>query len=355
VQNPNPFPATFTLEVDTQILTNTTAIPLTNAIAYTNTITNAPQFYSFAVPANAILACFEIINPASELDLYARHALPLPSSTMFDYKTSYQGTNDEAIVVTTNSFDLLGFQVTTNSAPVPLTPGTWYLAVYNFNTPSANTYQVVATWITNGGITIIPLTNFLSGAYTTNGLTGGTATPGPALTNFYSYTVTNPAATAVQFVVSNMSGNVDLLARNGALPTPQQMTDGSFNPGTTPEQITIVTNAALSTLTNTTWYLGVPNNTAQTVSFLITATTLTNAQPFTIPAIVLTGMSVGAGGFTLTWASAPGVTYEVDMSSDLIHWTKAAVIATDGYIDTYTDPTPVTQQTARFYQVFRPQ
>jgi hypothetical protein len=214
-------------------------------------------------------------------------------------------------------------------------------------------YQVVATYITNGAITIVPLTNFANGAWETS----GTAAPGPALTNFYSYTVasTNTAATAVQFVVSNMSGNVDLLARNGALPTPQQMTDGSFNPGTTPEQITIVTNAALSTLTNTTWYLGVPNNTAQTVGFLITATTLTNAQPFTIPAIVLTGMSVGAGGFTLTWASAPGVTYEVDMSSDLIHWTKAAVIATDGYIDTYTDPTPVTQQTARFYQVFRTQ
>ena len=80
VQNTNNAPATFALEVDTQVLTNTTAIALTNAIAYTNTIAAAPQYYSFAVPSNAVLASFEIINPAGELDLYARHALPLPSS-----------------------------------------------------------------------------------------------------------------------------------------------------------------------------------------------------------------------------------------------------------------------------------
>ena len=228
VQNANAFPVTFTVEVGTAVLTNTTAIALTNAIAYTNTITNAPQYYSFDVPTNAVLACFEIINSPSELDLYARHALPLPSSTTFDYQAPYQGTNDEAIVVATNSTNLLGVPITTNSVPVPLTPGTWYLAVYNANTNNTVPYRVVATYITNGGITIVPLTNFANGAWETN----GTAGPGPALTNFYSYTVTNPAATAVQFVVSNMvSGNVDLIARNGYLPTPQQMTDGSFNRG----------------------------------------------------------------------------------------------------------------------------
>jgi len=347
VQNPNSAPAAFALEVDTQVLTNITAIPLTNAIAYTNTIAAAPQFYSFDVPTNAILASFAIINPTNEVDLYARHALPLPSDTMFDYQTSYAGTNDEAIVVTTN-FSILGVPVGTNSAPVPLTPGTWYLAVYNVNTNSTNTYRVVASYILNGGLTIIPLTNFTNGAYATNGTIG----PGPDLTTFYSYTVTNPAATAVQFVVSNMTGNVDLIARHGALPTPQQMTDGSFNAGTTPELITVATNALLPSLTNTTWYLGVPNNTAANVSFLITATILTNAPPpFTYPALVVRGMSLGANGFTLTWYAVPGTPYEVDMSSDLIHWTNAATVTPGGAIGAYNDPTPVSQTAARFYQV----
>jgi subtilisin-like proprotein convertase family protein len=357
VQNSNGYPVTFTLEVDTQILTNTTAIPLTNTIVYTNTITNAPQYYSFVVPSNAVLASFEIINPVSELDLYARHALPLPGSTMFDYEASYQGTNDEAIVVATNSFNLLGAPITTNSAPVPLTPGTWYLAVYNPNPNATVVYEVVATYITNGAITITPLTNFANGAFTTNGITGGTAAPGPDLTNFYSYTVavTNTTATAVQFVVSNMTGNVDLIVRNGSLPTPQQMTDGSFNAGTTPQQITIVTNALLPSLAGTTWYLGVPNNTAQTVGFFISATTLTNQQRYTIPAIVLGGLNAGAGGFTFTWTAAPGGQYEVQVSGDLIHWTQAADVTTDGYIGVYTDPAPVGQQCARFYQVIRTQ
>jgi hypothetical protein len=366
VQNTNNIAATFTIEVDTQIITNTTAIPLTNASVYTNTITNAPQFYSFDVPTNAILAAFEIINPTNELDLYARHALPLPSNTMFDYRTYYQGTNEEAIVVTTNSFDPVShLQITTNSAPIPLTPGTWYLVVYNFNTNNSNTYRVVATYLTNTAtnspITITPLTNFVTNLYNLYGTNGAYATngnigPGPDLTNFYSYTVTNPAATAVQFVVSNMTGNVDLIVRNGALPTPQQMTDGSFNAQRIPEEITIVSNAVLPTLTNTTWYLGVPNNTAQLVSFTITATTLTNASPgYTTPAVVLTGMSAGAGGFTLNWTAVPGGQYEVRSSSDLVHWNNAAAITSSGYSATYTDPAPVSQQAARFYQIVRTQ
>jgi hypothetical protein len=338
VQNPNNVPAAFALQVDTQILTNTTAIALTNAIAYTSIIAAAPQYYSFDVPSNAVLASFEIVNPTNELDLYARHALPLPSATMFDYHAAYEGTNDEAIVVTTNS------------APVPLTPGTWYLAVANVNSNTPTPCQVVATYITSGGITITPLINFLNGAYATN----GTAAPGPALTHFYSYTVTGPAATAVQFVVSNMTGNVDLLARNGALPTPQQMTGGSFNPGNIPQLITIATNALLPSLAGATWYLAVPNNTAQTVTFLITASTLTNLPPVsTSPAVVVTGMSLGAGGFTLQWPAVPGAQYEVDTTSDLIHWTNAAAVTPAGATASYHDPAPVNRQAARFYLILR--
>ena len=166
----------------------------------------------------------------------------------------------------------------------------------------------------------------------------------------------------MQFVVSNvfwrhqLTGNVDLLARNGALPTPQQMTDGSFNPGNTPQLITIATNALLPSLAGTTWYLGVPNNSARTVTFLITASTLTNAPPpYTFPAVVVTGMSLGAGGFTLQWSAVPGAQYQVDMTSDLLHWTNAAAVTPAGSTGSYYDPAPVRQQSARFYQVLRTQ
>jgi len=343
VQNTNNVAATFAIEVDTRVLANTNLIiPLANAIARASTITTAPQYYSFFVPTNAILASFEIINPANEVDLYARHALPLPSVTTFDYRTSSQGTNDEAIVVATN-YSILGAQISTNSDPVPLTPGTWYLAVYNPFPGIATTYQVVATYITSGGITITPLTDGKA--------TNGTIGPGPDLTHFYSfYVANNTPATGVRFVVSNMTGNVDLIARDGDLPTPQQMTDGSFNPGTNPELITIYTNVLLPSLDGTTWYLGVPNNTAAPVSFTIAAATLTNAG-YTFPAVALAGMSVGANGFTLQWTAVPGAQYEVDMSSNLTQWTKAAAVTTGGSTGSYTDPD--LQQPARFYIIFR--
>jgi hypothetical protein len=333
VQNTTTNNASFTIRVDTQNSTVTNVIALTDTNIYTTNITTAPQYYSFVVPTNAVLASFEIINPTNELDLYVRHAMP-PSDTTFDYETSYNGTNDESIVILTNS------------TPVPLTPGTWYLAVYNANTNSTNTYHVVATYILSGGINITPLTDGLP--------MSGTSAPGPALTNFYSFTVINPAATAVQFVVSNiLTGNVDLIAREWALPTPQQMTDGSFNPGTNAQQITIVTNAILPSLLGTTWYLGVPNNETNPVTFQITATTLTSSAPgYTTPAIVFSGMRVTANGlFTLNWTAVPGTQYQVDTTSNLTNWTRATNITTASTIGTYTDPAPVASQAARFYRV----
>jgi hypothetical protein len=349
VQNTNSYPVSFTLQVDTHTLTNFTAIPLTNAIPYTNSITDAPQYYSFIVPANAVLASFEILHPSSELNLYARHALPLPTSDTFDYQSAYLGPNyDLTILVTTNSTNLLGRPITTNSVPVPLTPGTWYLAVENPNPSSTLPYHIVATYITNGAINIIPLTNYFNGLWQTNGV----AQPGPALTNFYSYTVTNPAASAVQFTLGGLSANLDLLARVGSLPTPQQLTDGSFNPGTTSELIIIATNAQLPSLLGTTWYLAVPNNSSSTAPFTtITATTLTNAHVVTTPAIVMGNLTVDAEGFTFTWTAIPGAQYQIQTSSDLIHWTNAATITPDTYIGVYTDPTPASQLPTRFFQV----
>jgi subtilisin-like proprotein convertase family protein len=330
VQNTNNLPATFSILVDAPVFATAAAvIPLPTNSPYPNIITAAPQYYSFIVPDNAALASFEIVNPTSEVDLYARHALPLPGPTMYDYAAAYEGTNDESIVVATNSY------------PVPLTPGAWYLAVYNANTNSAIPYQVLANYVLNGGITITALADSVA--------TGGAIGPGPDLTNFYSFMVVNPAAAAVQFVVSNMSGNVDLIAGNGYFPTPQQMTDGSFNPVTNMQLITIVTNAVLPSLVGTTWYLGVPNNTAGSVYFTIAATTLITSSGYNFPAVALTGMSVGAGGFNLRWTTVPGAQYEVDTSSDLTHWTKAAALSTGAFTD------PDLQQRARFYIVFRTQ
>ena len=332
--------------MDTQVLTSTTAFPLTPGLQVFSSITTTPDLYSFVVPANAVLASFTIINPTYALEMFARHALPVPTTNMFDYQAADQGTNNESIVVSTNFYigtNLVG----TNSAPVPLTPGTWYLSVYNFNTNITSTYRLVANYVTNGAVTITPLTNIISG---TNG-TPGTISPGPDLTNFFSYTVTNPAATGVQFTLNGVGLN--LLVQNGAVPTPGNLADGSFDPQAVSQSVTIFTNSALPAIANSTWYVAVPNNTANLANFTISAITLTGAPGFTTPAI--SSLRVANNQFSLNWAALPNAHYQVNVSSDLLHWTNVATITNSGTTGSYTDPSPVRQQGERFYQVIRTQ
>ncbi len=218
VQNTNSVTATFTIQVTTNVLTAPagTVVLILSGGAYTNTIAAAPQYYSFDVPTDASFASFYLTNitpGTNQLGLYVRHALPVPSDTTFDYDASYDGTNGEPIIVISNS------------VPVPLTPGTWYLAVYNYNTNTANSYAVVASRGSN-----------------------------------------TPAAG-------------------------------------------------------------------------------TNAIVF------VTGMGVSAGGFTFHWAATPGRQYAVDVSPDLIHWTKETNISAASFIGTFTDPAPVAIQAARFYRI----
>jgi hypothetical protein len=161
----------------------------------------------------------------------------------------------------------------------------------------------------------------------------------------------------VQFVVTNMTQNLDLIVRDGFLPTPQQMTAGSFNPGTNSQVITIVTNASLPSLTNGVWYLGVPNNgpTDATATFTISATTLTNNGIFNSPAVTFSSavITTPAKGFTMNWYSVAGGQYEVDMTSNLTSWSYVTNVTTTGGTGAYTDPTPIHTQAARFYRVFK--
>lgn len=269
VLNNGPGASTFKIEVDFNGMTNV-IIPLTNSVPYTNTVhtnssgPNGPEYYSFLVPTNAVMVTFQIIGASNgEVDLYANDGLPLPGPLMFDYNSCNAGTNDQFIVVTTNSVPVSLPGPSTNLLDEPK-PSTWYLAAYNFAQKTNITYTIIATVVTND-LQIIPLTNSTP-YYNTN-------SPGYPSNLLYSFTITNNVG-GVTFTVTNLSltGNVQLLANVDGFPTPQQTLAGSYYAGTNTQIIQLIPTAALPSLIGT-WYLAVPNTSSTNVSYSITATT----------------------------------------------------------------------------------
>ena len=90
-------------------------------------------YYFFRVPTNAARAQFEINHPTGDMELVVRKGLPPPGPFYFDYFSDNPGTNDELIVVLTNS------------TPVALTNGDWYLTAINLSGVPVD-YSIMASW-----------------------------------------------------------------------------------------------------------------------------------------------------------------------------------------------------------------
>jgi subtilisin family serine protease/subtilisin-like proprotein convertase family protein len=125
----------YTLEA--QEFTNAfpTIITLTNGVPFGATNNGAPgsaQYYRYTVTPAAARVQFETFGATGDFTLVARKGLPLPSLSSFDYRSANPGLSDENIVILTNSL------------PVNLTSGDWFLAVVKISTPPAS-YFVMAT------------------------------------------------------------------------------------------------------------------------------------------------------------------------------------------------------------------
>ena len=114
----------------------TVIITLTNAMPYTNFNSGGSDYYRFTVTNNPRGVLFQALNPSGNVTLVARYGLPLPSLNLYDYLSANPGTQNENIVVLTNS------------TPVALTNGDWYLAVVNISGGPV-TYSAKATMFTN--------------------------------------------------------------------------------------------------------------------------------------------------------------------------------------------------------------
>ncbi|MBI5397269.1 MAG: proprotein convertase P-domain-containing protein, partial [Verrucomicrobia bacterium] len=182
VQTRNPdSPSAFTICVNYSALS---IIPLTNAIPYTNTIpaNGAPDYYSFTVSDLARTVDFELFPVDGNVDLYLRRGPPPPSDLSYDYQAINLGLTNELI------------HLTRASVPVALTPGVWFLSVYNRETTPVN-YSIRATEFLDNLVTLVTADANASelgpdsGVFT---LTRSGSTAGPLAVNLgWSGTATN--------------------------------------------------------------------------------------------------------------------------------------------------------------------
>ncbi len=342
VRNLNNAPQPFCLEVDFDVNTNF-AITSLNDPNPNPVTTNVPagsvQYYFYDILPDSLTATFEILNPSDDVDMVISHDLPLPDQLHYDYGSFNSGTNDEFIVVRTNS------------SPVSLTPGRWYITVYNTLTNPPNVTYTIRAGQSPFDFNVFSLND-------QSPYQGMIADPGFSLNGadqltYFSFTITNNDA-AVEFLLTNMTGNCDLLARLNDYPTPSQFDFGSFNAGTTDERLVITTNSSLSSL-NGTWYLAIPNNDPNPVNFDIAANLLPpGSLPFPTIASGTAHFSGASGGtFSFTFNSVAGQTYYIEMSTDLVNWQTVAKFTAKTSSSTFTDVTP--RDRSRYYRLRTPQ
>ncbi|MFN3407958.1 MAG: S8 family serine peptidase [Limisphaerales bacterium] len=306
-QNNNPTPATLTYRVDYDLTGLTNGVPF----CATQPAGGIPRYFSYTVSTNATAVAFELSGLTGNLNLLARRAA-LPQPFLYDYAGLNPGLLDEEILILTNSL------------PVPLAPGTWYLAVVNTTIAPAN-YCLTATEFTNALPVIITLTNGVP-FNATNARPPGTA-------DYYRYPVT-AAAARLQLETFAADGDVTLVASRG-LPLPDLFTFDyrSARPGTNDELIVILTNSAPVTLTPGDWFLAVVKMQPGPVRYTVMATEWpATGRPLTI----LSSGPTGTNTWCITWASLPGVHYFVEGKTNFLDpaWTVMSPVITA--VDTTT-------------------
>ena len=268
VHNGGTHAVTVTIEADFDITGLSNGVPVSGLLNTNDTV----RYFAYDVSSNAFEATFQLLQLSGNADLVIRKGSPLPTLFSSDYGSFNTGNADENIYVLTNS------------TPVPLSPGRWYLGVFKRDAGPVS-YTVLAKELdaTNGvpGYAVIDLTNRVPFNFT--------AGPGAALTNFFRFNVANTTflttnavgavttniAGSIHFALYNLSGNGDLTLQTNAPPLAPPFFESSQEPGTSPELITIRTNGVVTNLVAQ-WYLGVPNHETNQITYTIVAVLETN-------------------------------------------------------------------------------
>ncbi len=288
VQNLNATPVTFVLEVDFDIT------PLSNSVPVTSTLNAGPlpRYFYYDASSNATALSFQLTNLTGNVNLVARRGPPLPTLTDYDYGSFNPGTDNEEILLLPNA-----------DPPVVLSPGHWYLGVFNADTNPV-TYTIVAIEYTNVFPQIIMLANGILYANTNSGV-GST-------NDYYEFIVSTNAVRA-QFEIDNPTANMALVARKG-LPLPDLTTYDfiSANPGANNDLIVVYDFSSPVPLTPGDWFLTAVNMSGAPVSYSIMATEFSTHWTN----LVITGYNYSSNSFCVTWTSEPGANYYVQGRAD---------------------------------------
>ena len=216
VTNPNPVGVTFGLGVWFDITT------LTNCqMMATNVVGPAgiPRYFQFDVPTNgqpaglpAQTVSFWLSGANSNLTVVLSQHLPLPDLNHYDYISQQPCTNDEIVMLVTNT------------TPFPIQTNRWYVGV--FNTTATNVPSSVQACAPPNLPVIIPLTNGIPFVVPST-TSPFAAPPGPPQWFFFDFHVTN-SVSGILFELYNLSGDADLVLQQDVPPTMAPYFDGSF-------------------------------------------------------------------------------------------------------------------------------
>jgi hypothetical protein len=178
-------------------------------------------------------------------------------------------------------------------------------------------------------------------------------TTGVGLTNFFSFDITQTNA-AVLFELYNLSGNGDLTAQRSNLPVTFPYFASSTNSSTNYEQIVIRTNIGPANINAISWFLGVPNQSSNPITYTIRAALPTNGILISGLPFATAASRPGGSNMQLTWAPVVvGEKYEVRTNANLgsTNWVALTDIVAAGTSVTFTDPTPVGTSSTLFYRI----
>lgn len=328
VTNPNNTPVNFELGVWFDIMT------LTNCTSATNFVGPAgiPRYFQIEVPTNGTPAdllpqvvSVWLTGANTNLTVVMSESLPLPDLAHYDYISASPSTNDEIVMLVTNS------------TPFPIMSNRWwYVGVFNSretNVPFDIEYCVSLD-------TNLPI--FIPIEFN-NPRPWFEFAQGPSRRTFFEINVTNTVS-ALLFELYDMDGDGDLVLQRDVPPVMAPYLRGSFAAGMADEQIVLRPSFDMPDLRGR-YYLGVINNEQGPLSYSIRVGTTNGAG------LLISGQPIVARisptpnrGPLITWNAVEGERYYVQFATSVRNpnWTNLATITATTRLASYQVPNRTT-------------